>query len=388
MATPINPPILEGSLLSDDDRSIRSRKDLTPITDDPAMPLPVIVGGDPGSPMPKLEMSARLVVSPTQFYDCMQQLARSQINDEKKRRYYFRGESSSTFTLLPTLLRESTYETLRAKHDATSPIDLQKKLLDRFRRYTQHLIHADNDFNAEIWADFDTLCLAQHYGLPTLLMDWTLNPFVAAYFAVSGAYRRRIREHLSANPKSVQYCVRVWVMRLKKGDERKKSTVHLEVRGGEWDRYLGNTTLAPSGPLVVVPLVFTRRIAAQAGRFVYCGHADGDNGLGQGRLYSQSLSAYSWSQSDKDNLSVLPWDQLYSIDILFEIKDWESVWQRQFNSAYDEARDGSRLIEFKLNEFRKSIGQMISGLDFNGFHAGRLFPDLEGWARFLAEGNL
>lgn len=51
-------------------------------------------------------------------------------------------------------------------------------ILKAFRKYASSLIGSN-------YGILDFICCAQHYGLPTRLVDWTYDPFVALFFSLS-----------------------------------------------------------------------------------------------------------------------------------------------------------------------------------------------------------
>ncbi|MGA7828453.1 MAG: FRG domain-containing protein [Geobacteraceae bacterium] len=82
-------------------------------------------------------------------------------------RYAFRGLSSASYRLETTLIR------LRGDY-----VRLERHLLRNFRKYA-HRSFVERD---SLW---HWLSVAQHFGLPTRILDWTYSPFIAMHFATA-----------------------------------------------------------------------------------------------------------------------------------------------------------------------------------------------------------
>lgn len=79
--------------------------------------------------------------------------------------FAFRGVSDAQHDLRTTLARLGG-----------DVVELERHILRSFRKYAHRdAVPGDSDWN---W-----LAVAQHYGAPTRLLDWTYSPFVAMHFA-------------------------------------------------------------------------------------------------------------------------------------------------------------------------------------------------------------
>lgn len=97
----------------------------------------------------------------------------SHVDRRNKQGVLYRGQSNAEYKLIPSLGREVS-DSARIEHNMLSIFESE------YRQFTSF----------ECKTRWELLALAQHHGLPTRLLDWTLSPLVALFFAV-----KDLREH-------------------------------------------------------------------------------------------------------------------------------------------------------------------------------------------------
>lgn len=92
--------------------------------------------------------------------------------------YICRGHSNCNWELLPSILRP---EFLKKINLIDAGLDYESYLSVKFQDSYKHYINIPLEKN-----DYTSLLLImQHYGIPTRLLDWTLNPQTALFFALN-----------------------------------------------------------------------------------------------------------------------------------------------------------------------------------------------------------
>ena len=113
-----------------------------------------------------------------QNWDDLQRAVFDDVWDEKIMRYranrIYRGAADKDWRLVPSLNRVCAHD-----------LGLEQAIIRSFRKYG----YTDLAQYTGFW---QLLPVAQHYGLPTRLLDWSYSPLVAAHFATedTDAYDR------------------------------------------------------------------------------------------------------------------------------------------------------------------------------------------------------
>lgn len=94
--------------------------------------------------------------------------------DELQRHHgVFRGLPDRSYGLLTTLDRFNQAQGMGSNFERRLFVEFKQQARPHFRVPPQN--------------EWEVLVVAQHYGLPTRLLDWTYSPLVAAHFATTGA---------------------------------------------------------------------------------------------------------------------------------------------------------------------------------------------------------
>lgn len=88
----------------------------------------------------------------------------------------FRGQVESSWELLPSIVRYANNGTIREQYSSIT--ETEDHLVDLFKAYATPYKDYLEMGTAKV------LVHAQHFGLPTRLLDWTTNYLKALYFAV------------------------------------------------------------------------------------------------------------------------------------------------------------------------------------------------------------
>lgn len=184
---------------------------------------------------------------------------------------WYRGVGNSSHGLKPALYRHTVI------NDLEGLLRLEAKMLQEFERNS--ILQSEPISGEGEDGRFRMLFYMQHYGIPTRLLDWSTNPFIALYFALTSS-----RVDNAGNPLSD---AAVWVLNPKLWNERalahvsygeQGAMVHSDALVGYSPRRVFNGRFEPTAmlalnehPACILGVANNARMFAQKGVFTIFG---------------------------------------------------------------------------------------------------------------------
>lgn len=167
---------------------------------------------------------------------------------------WFRGVTRGDYKLIPKIMRDGK--------SAEQVFERERRLLTRFRQRSLAYWPAGYAQN-----DWEHLFAMQHFGMPTRLLDWSENLFVAAHFALSAT-------DTAITPEPAIWCVDpiAWNRAMPVLSEFGDSIHVLTTSDDELDSYRPESTKRRNrSPVTIFGSHNSGRIVAQRGTFMVWG---------------------------------------------------------------------------------------------------------------------
>lgn len=252
----------------------------------------------------------------------------------------FRGQTSvfgrmPGQQLYPSIFRYMKYEAW----------DIEKEIYSDF--YNLIRIHASSALDMK--NPWELLCYAQHIGVPTRLLDWTINPLIAAYFAVEDGY----------NPDYLE----------DKTGENDGMIFIFNVTSYSSDSGISSTTIDNNNRLGFRGT----NIRALPMDNPFLQHMGGQNDSNVDMTYydaAMSPTDIAIIQPPVIDARIQAQSSVFSVDLIDNYR------------AHDDIFAG-HLTRYTIPA--KSKGDMKTQLYRMGIHAGSIYPDVDGLGKFLTD---